>query len=249
MTIALPPPEDRSFADVWSALGGELKPSLDVVVSAPTDTGQRRETGPPVTAAAAGRPASGQDGWPPARSHAAARGPVGRQRAVVTAGGSAGLGHLLARISLVEDPASEPLVEHRRQDDPAPDDPFRGLYLTDEDVDRLLDQRAPGPSRDDAEIAAVEQACDEAERAGRPSRLRALQRCCALTDLDVELLLAALVPDLDSRFERLYGYLNDDVTRRRATIGLALEVGAARPRPRPPAPGSPRRRRCSITGW
>jgi hypothetical protein len=35
MTIALPPPEDRAFADVWTALGGELKPSLDVVVTAP----------------------------------------------------------------------------------------------------------------------------------------------------------------------------------------------------------------------
>ncbi|HYN93293.1 MAG TPA: DUF4255 domain-containing protein [Pilimelia sp.] len=35
MTVALPPPEDRAFADVWSALGGELKPSLDVVISAP----------------------------------------------------------------------------------------------------------------------------------------------------------------------------------------------------------------------
>lgn len=38
MTTALPPPEDRAFADVWSALGGELKPSLDVVLSAPLDT-------------------------------------------------------------------------------------------------------------------------------------------------------------------------------------------------------------------
>jgi Pvc16 N-terminal domain len=35
ITVALPPPEDRSFADVWTALGGELKPSLDVVVMAP----------------------------------------------------------------------------------------------------------------------------------------------------------------------------------------------------------------------
>ena len=50
LTVALPPPEDRAFADVWSALGGELKPSIDVVVSAPIDTGQRFETGPPVTA-------------------------------------------------------------------------------------------------------------------------------------------------------------------------------------------------------
>lgn len=37
MTIAQPPPEDRAFADVWTALGGELKPSLDVVVSTPLD--------------------------------------------------------------------------------------------------------------------------------------------------------------------------------------------------------------------
>lgn len=41
VSIALPPPEDRAFADVWSALGGELKPSLDVVVTAPTDSGRR----------------------------------------------------------------------------------------------------------------------------------------------------------------------------------------------------------------
>src|SRR6266446_535969 len=35
MTIALPPPADRSLSDVWTALGGELKPSLDLVVTAP----------------------------------------------------------------------------------------------------------------------------------------------------------------------------------------------------------------------
>ncbi len=48
LTVALPPPEDRAFADVWTALGGELKPSLDVVVSAPVDAGQVYRAGPPV---------------------------------------------------------------------------------------------------------------------------------------------------------------------------------------------------------
>ncbi|MFT4216081.1 MAG: DUF4255 domain-containing protein [Micropruina sp.] len=48
LTVGLPPPEDRGFADVWSALGGELKPSIDVVVSAPVDTGQQFPLGPPV---------------------------------------------------------------------------------------------------------------------------------------------------------------------------------------------------------
>ena len=39
--------------------------------------------------------------------------------------------------------------------------------------------------------------------------------------------MIALLPDLDSRFERLYGYLNDDVTRRRASVGLALQLAGA----------------------
>ncbi|HEV2784629.1 MAG TPA: DUF4255 domain-containing protein [Actinophytocola sp.] len=48
MTVALPPPEDRAFADVWTALGGELKPSLDLVVSAPVESGRTFPAGPPV---------------------------------------------------------------------------------------------------------------------------------------------------------------------------------------------------------
>lgn len=35
LDVALPPVESRSLADLWSALGGELKPSLDLVVTAP----------------------------------------------------------------------------------------------------------------------------------------------------------------------------------------------------------------------
>jgi Pvc16 N-terminal domain len=64
LTIALPPPEDRSFADVWSALGGELKPSLDLVICAPTDTGRRYEAATLVSE----QPRvsmGGTDGWPP----------------------------------------------------------------------------------------------------------------------------------------------------------------------------------------
>ncbi|MFC4502770.1 MULTISPECIES: DUF4255 domain-containing protein [Streptomyces] len=49
MSIALPPPEDRSFADVWSALGGELKPSLDLVVSVPLVGTGTVPAAPPVT--------------------------------------------------------------------------------------------------------------------------------------------------------------------------------------------------------
>jgi hypothetical protein len=48
LALALPPPEDRSFADVWSALGGELKPSLDLVVSVPFTDSPSFPAGSPV---------------------------------------------------------------------------------------------------------------------------------------------------------------------------------------------------------
>jgi hypothetical protein len=48
LNIALPPPQDRSISDVWSALGGELKPSLDLIVNAPFEIKRAVPAGPPV---------------------------------------------------------------------------------------------------------------------------------------------------------------------------------------------------------
>jgi Pvc16 N-terminal domain len=47
-TVALPPPQDRALADLWSALGGELKASLDLVLTVPFDAGRVLAAGPPV---------------------------------------------------------------------------------------------------------------------------------------------------------------------------------------------------------
>ncbi len=46
--LALPAGQDRSLSDIWSALGGELKPSLDLVAIAPIDPGRIYPVGPPV---------------------------------------------------------------------------------------------------------------------------------------------------------------------------------------------------------
>lgn len=72
LAIALPPPEDRSFADVWTALGGELKPSLDVVVSAPTWTGRVYPAAPLIQVPATVS-MEGVDDWPPRETARAGR--------------------------------------------------------------------------------------------------------------------------------------------------------------------------------
>lgn len=47
--------ESRSLAEIWSALGGELKPSLDLVVTVPFPGFPEYDAGPPVTEGAAVR--------------------------------------------------------------------------------------------------------------------------------------------------------------------------------------------------
>jgi hypothetical protein len=134
------------------------------------------------------------------------------------------LGYLLNRAAAVEQRVRQ-LVAERRATDAAPDDPFRGLYLTEDAVDLLLGSGpAEGVAIDHEQLVRLDAAAEQSEHSGTDIRLRRLASEAGLTPLDVELFMIALLPDLDSRFERLYGYLNDDVTRRRASVGLALQL-------------------------
>ncbi len=55
LTVSGTQTESRSLAEIWSALGGELKPSLDLVVTAPFPGFPEYDAGPPVTEGAAVR--------------------------------------------------------------------------------------------------------------------------------------------------------------------------------------------------
>ena len=55
-------------------------------------------------------------------------------------------------------------------------------------------------------------------------RLRDLGATFGLDAVDVDLLLVALAADVDPRFEPFFGYLNDDVSRRRPSVAVALEL-------------------------
>jgi hypothetical protein len=133
--------------------------------------------------------------------------------------------HLFGRLGVIEE-RIRALVAVRRADDPAPDDPFRGLYLSDEAVDRVLaGPREQGGRHDDgSRLEACELAADEAQDAGCRLRLRDVAETFGLDSADVDLLLVGLAADIDPRFEQLFGYLNDDVTRRRPSTAVALEL-------------------------
>ncbi|WUW92956.1 ATP-binding protein [Streptomyces sp. NBC_01451] len=125
---------------------------------------------------------------------------------------------LLARLSRLRAQVAR-LVELRSADDPTADDPLRGLYLSEEAVRHLLVRPGTEDPRDSpgGPPGALPVVDGDDTLARLAARL-------GLGALDVHILLAVLAPDLDRSFEPLYGYLNDDVGRRRATTGLVLDL-------------------------
>jgi hypothetical protein len=96
-------------------------------------------------------------------------------------------------------------------------DPYRGLYIDQSDVDRLL-RNEPGiptyaRSNGDGHLLTMADAAP----------LAALQSY-RLSPFDLDTILIALAPELDLRYESVYAYLQDDVTRKRPTVDLALNL-------------------------
>jgi hypothetical protein len=121
-----------------------------------------------------------------------------------------------------------------------PNDAFRGLYTSDETAAGLLDRPLGanwGVSKglDPDEAGRFENALERArghaqsllQEAGRLSqnlRLAALAKTFELDDFDLDAFLICISSSLDLRYERLFGYLQDDVTRKRPSVNLVLDL-------------------------
>ncbi|ETX07725.1 AAA family ATPase [Candidatus Entotheonella palauensis] len=114
------------------------------------------------------------------------------------------------------------------------------FYIPETEVDALLDKAVGSPTwatvplppdlqeniqhRLDQMAAAITQHSEESLRQGVLLRLVALARLFDLVPFDLHVILVCLAPEIDRRYERLYAYLHDDVTRRHPTIDLVLNL-------------------------
>jgi hypothetical protein len=106
------------------------------------------------------------------------------------------------------------------------DDDFRGLYIRDDQVDGLL--KAPPETEPEAvarltaRLARIEAEIRERATAGLP--LSRLAAGCALSEFECAVLVIAAAAEIDLRYETLYAYAQNDVTRKRPTVDLALKL-------------------------
>ncbi len=100
-------------------------------------------------------------------------------------------------------------------------DPYRGLHVSPDEVGRLL-AREPGAPLLWAGNDGDGEALPGADMEG--SRVEWLKETFGLSNFDLDVIILALAPELDTRYERLYAYLQDHVTRRQAGVNMALNL-------------------------
>jgi AAA+ superfamily predicted ATPase len=94
---------------------------------------------------------------------------------------------------------------------------FRGLYISASDAGRMLASEtgaSPFTGLSAGPFFAVEDV----------PQLAALAERYSLAWFDCAVVLIALAPEVDLRYERLYAYLQDDVSRRRPSVNLILDL-------------------------
>ncbi len=143
------------------------------------------------------------------------------------------LQHLLAELERIDLLIAAQVARARKLY--AHDEQFRGLYIPEEEVDALLNQPigrprwAQGAGRLDQLTSKLEQMGQQISRRKTESlnrdidlRLHRLQHLFGLDQFEVDVMLVCLALELDLRYERLYAYLQDDVTKKRPSVDLTL---------------------------
>src|SRR5262245_5781042 len=95
------------------------------------------------------------------------------------------------------------------------DDKFRGLYIADAEADELLrsavGHSSPALDRLQLQIDVAEAEIESCLATATDLPLAQLRLRCGLSPLELRVLIVALAPELDLRYQTLFAYVQNDV--------------------------------------
>lgn len=106
---------------------------------------------------------------------------------------------------------------------------WRGLAIADSQVDALLAQEAPSGDAPDAaqltrEIARLRETIAAQAEANEELPLGRLARLYGLNEFEQLVFALALAPDVNAKFQTLYAYAQNDVSKKYLSVDLALNM-------------------------
>jgi SpoVK/Ycf46/Vps4 family AAA+-type ATPase len=136
----------------------------------------------------------------------------------------------LSRIDLIVRNYLENVLEN------FPGDEFRGIYVSEAEIEQI--QRNPGIRSQqiisdliierlkviDAIKKKINSRKMESLKKGTELRLHTLSELFGLDSFEEDILLIGLAPELDLKYEKLYSYLQNDVTKKKPSVDLVITL-------------------------
>src|SRR5438270_897702 len=147
--------------------------------------------------------------------------------------------HLFAELRRLDLVLNLAVARQRRDPVLAGFSEFRGLFISEDEINQLLAGAAARSEElappDDAGTRKLQEAVEqtgrqiaalveEASESGVHLALRNLARLFCLSAFDVDALLVCVAPELNVKYGKLYAYLQNDVTRKRPSADLILNL-------------------------
>jgi MoxR-like ATPase len=144
--------------------------------------------------------------------------------------------HLLAELGYLDLLLQRALMIARASRPAGEPDAFRGLVISEAEVQRLAETVEAGGEAawTDAQITKLDRQIEQRRRALRAAAAQNDKDTClplarlaalfALSAAEIDLVLIALAPELDTRYETIYAYLQNDVTRKHPSVELAFNL-------------------------
>jgi len=151
------------------------------------------------------------------------------------------LEHLMDELARIDVLLKRELVMARDATPPGQPDDLRGLVITENEIEGLSVQHdylrerwrqqerlAPSLAQFDEQERTrrgeIAERVAASRQAGIPLALPFVVQRFDLSSRDIDVLLIAVAPEIETRYETLYAYLQNDVTRKRPSVDLALNL-------------------------
>jgi SpoVK/Ycf46/Vps4 family AAA+-type ATPase len=144
--------------------------------------------------------------------------------------------HLLAELRHLDLLIQREVLRSRQDSPRTQEEILRGVFISDQEVDRLLgggfknrsSNETPQAEGAQKAAAVMLEQIDERRQAslerGDFLALPHLAHLFGLTPFEEQVVLICLAPELDLKYEKLYAYLQDDVTRKRPDVALIMRL-------------------------
>lgn len=138
----------------------------------------------------------------------------------------------LSRVNLLVKSYLEEILENI----PEAGDEFRGLYVSEAEIEQIQRNSDVERQRVVSEVRierlrvinAMKEEIDsrkvESLKNGTELRLHILSELFGLDPFEIDIILIGLAPELDLKYEKLYSYLQNDVTKKKPAVDLVLNL-------------------------